>query len=86
MPSFILNNQVLFSCLYPTKNLFFITPRVFGCTCFVQDLFPDLDKLSPQSIKYVFIGFFELRKDTSATILTIRSILCLQVSRSLSLF
>ena len=50
MPSSILNDQVLFSYPYPTKNSFSIT-RVFGCTCFVQDLCPGLNKLFPRSIK-----------------------------------
>ena len=37
--------------------------HVFGCTCFVQDLSPRLDKLSPKSIKCVFIGYFRTRKE-----------------------
>jgi len=51
-----------FFCLYPNKSIFSIT-RVFGCTCFVQDLSPDLDKLSSRSIKYVFIGYSKTQKE-----------------------
>jgi len=40
-----------------------MAPHVFGCTCFVQDLSPDLDKLSPQSIKCAFVGYFRTQKD-----------------------
>jgi len=84
MPSSVLNGKVSFSFLYPTKNPISITPCVFGCMCFVQNLSLGLDKLSSRSIKCVFQGILELRKNTGATVLT--SILCLQMSRSLSLF
>ena len=40
-----------------------MTPRVFGCTCFVQDLSPRLDKLSPTLIKCVFVGYFRTEKE-----------------------
>ena len=45
MPSSVLNKRSLFSCLYANKIPFSMTPRVFGCTCFIQDLSPGLDKL-----------------------------------------
>ena len=62
MPSSVLNNKSPFSCLYVNKTPFSMTPCVFECTCFVQDLSPGLDKLSPRSIKYVFIGYFRTKK------------------------
>jgi len=34
-----------------------MTPRVFGCICFSQDLSSGLDKLSPRSIKCVFVRY-----------------------------
>ena len=40
-----------------------MTPRVFGCTSFVQDLSPRLDKLSPRSIECVFIRYFRTQKE-----------------------
>ena len=52
MPSSILHGKIPFSCLYPGKSIFSVPPRVFCCTCFVQDLSPGLDKLSPRSIKW----------------------------------
>ena len=70
MPSSVLTGQVSFSCLYSTKNPFLIAPHVFSCMCFLQDLSPGLDKLSPRSTKCVFVGFLELRKNTGATVLT----------------
>jgi len=39
-----------------------MTPRVFGCTCFIQDLSPGIDKLSSKSIKCVFVGYFRTQK------------------------
>jgi len=58
MHSSVLNGTISFFCLYPNRSVFSMAPRVFDCTCFVQDLSPDLDKLSPRSIKYVFVGYF----------------------------
>ena len=39
-----------------------MTPRAFGCTCFVQNLSSRLDKLSPRYIKCVFVGYFRAQK------------------------
>jgi len=62
MPYSVLNKKSPFSYLYANKTPFSITLRIFGCTCFVQDLSPELDKLSPRSIKYVFVGYFRTQK------------------------
>lgn len=62
MPSSSINNKVPHSILFPKEPLFHINPRVFGSTCFVHDLFPGLDKLSPQAIKCVFLGYSRLQK------------------------
>ncbi|KAK4380940.1 Retrovirus-related Pol polyprotein from transposon RE2 [Sesamum angolense] len=37
--------------------LFGVTPRVFGCVCFVHLHSPTLDKLSPRSVKCIFLGY-----------------------------
>ena len=58
-----LNKRSLFSCLYANKNPFSVTPCVFGCTCFVQDLSLGLDKLSPRSLKCVFVGYSRTQKE-----------------------
>ena len=42
----------------PFSSLF----HVFLGVCFVQDLHPDLDKLSPRSVKCVFIGYSRTQK------------------------
>jgi len=49
MSSSILNKRSLISCPYTNKIPFSVTPRVFGCNYFVQDL-------SPISIKGVSLG------------------------------
>ena len=62
MPSSVLDGKIPFSSLQPYKSVFSITPRVFGCTCFVQNLTPRLDKLSPKSVKCVFVGYSRTQK------------------------
>ncbi|KAK3028106.1 hypothetical protein RJ639_039800 [Escallonia herrerae] len=49
MPSTVLNGDVPYSVLFPTKPLFPVEPRIFGSTCFVRDkgyrcYSPDLHK------------------------------------------
>ena len=46
MPSSFLDNQIPHSIIFPHDHLFHVPPKVFGCTCFVHDLSPSLDKLS----------------------------------------
>jgi len=62
MSSSSLKNKVPYSILFPKEPLFHITPRVFGCLCFVHDMCPGLDKLSARSIKCVFLGYSRLQK------------------------
>jgi len=85
MPSFVLNSKIHFSTLYPNKSVFSMTSRVFDYTCFVQDLSPRLDKLSPRCIKYVFIGYSKTQKIYQCYNSSTRKY-CLRMSHSLSLF
>jgi len=62
MLSFIVAKKSPFSSLFPNKTPFSTTLCVLGCTCFVQDLSPGLDKLSPRSIKCVFVGYSRTQK------------------------
>ena len=57
MPSTPLGGEVPIRHLRPNTELFPLSPKVFGCVAFVQDLSPGLDKLSPRSIKCMFIGY-----------------------------
>jgi len=58
MHSSVLDKKSPFPFLYVNKKPFSMTLRVFACTYFVQDLSPKLDKLSPRSIKCVFVRYF----------------------------
>ena len=57
MPSSILHDQIPHSLLFPTQPLYFLPPRVFGCTCFVHTLTPGWDKLSAKATKCIFLGY-----------------------------
>ncbi|RVW85872.1 Retrovirus-related Pol polyprotein from transposon RE2 [Vitis vinifera] len=48
MPSSVLHDQIPHSLLFPDQPLYFLPPRVFGCTCFVHILTPGQDKLLPE--------------------------------------
>ncbi|RVW51674.1 Retrovirus-related Pol polyprotein from transposon RE1 [Vitis vinifera] len=60
MPSSILHDQIPHSLLFPTQPLYFLPPRVFGCTCFVHTLTLE-DKLS-KATKCIFLGYSRLQK------------------------
>lgn len=62
MPSSILNNKSPFFLLYPGEPSFSLTPRVFDCVAFVHVLRPGQDKLSPHSIKCIFLGYSRTQK------------------------
>ena len=47
MSSSILNWDTPFQTLFPNKSLFPIEPRIFGCTCFVQDIRLHVSHLDP---------------------------------------
>ena len=62
MPSSVLDGGIPYTTLFPSKNLFPIEPRIFGCTCFVRDVRPQVTKLDPKSLKCVFLGYSRLQK------------------------
>ncbi|RVW69345.1 DNA-directed RNA polymerase V subunit 1 [Vitis vinifera] len=51
MPSSVLHDQIPHSLLFPDQPLYFLPPRVFGCTCFVHILTLGQDKLSAKAMK-----------------------------------
>ena len=51
MPSSVLNWTAPYHQLFPNNPLFPIDPKVFGCTCFVRDVRPQVSKLDPKSLK-----------------------------------
>ena len=68
-----LENQISHSIFFHDP-LFHVSSRVFGCTCFVHDLFPDLDKLSAKAIKCVF-GIFSSSKGLQVLLSNYKTIL-----------
>ncbi|KAJ9701155.1 hypothetical protein PVL29_006480 [Vitis rotundifolia] len=52
MPSSVLHDQIPHSLLFPDQPLYFLPPRVFGCTCF----------LSAKAMKCLFVGYSRLQK------------------------
>ena len=48
--------------LFPNNPLFPIEPKVFGGTCFVRDVCPQVLKLDPKSLKCIFLGYSRVQK------------------------
>ena len=42
--------------------MFSINPNVFGCTCFVRDVRPQVSKLDPKFLKCIFVGYSHVQK------------------------
>ena len=62
MLSSVLHAQIPHSLIFPDQPLYFLPPRVFGCTCFVHILTPGQDKLSAKATKCIFLGYSRLQK------------------------
>ncbi|RVW24045.1 Retrovirus-related Pol polyprotein from transposon RE1 [Vitis vinifera] len=58
----LLHSHIPHSLLFPDQPLYFLPPRVFGCTCFVHILTPGQDKLSAKAMKCLFLGYSKLQK------------------------
>ena len=58
----LLCNLHLHLVIFPSEPLYHVSPKVFGCTFFVHDVSPNLDKLSTKVIECVFLGFSHLQK------------------------
>ncbi|XP_059626000.1 uncharacterized protein LOC132269025 [Cornus florida] len=57
IPLSVLKGKSPRSVLFPDSISFNLTPRVFGCMCYVHNLGPGLDKLDPRATKCVFLGY-----------------------------
>lgn len=62
MPSLVLNGEIPHCVLFPTKPLFPIAPRIFGCVCFTWDVRPHHTKLDPKSLKCIFLSYLRVQK------------------------
>ncbi|RVW83690.1 Retrovirus-related Pol polyprotein from transposon TNT 1-94 [Vitis vinifera] len=58
----LLHSNIPHFLLFPDQPLYFLPPRVFGCTCFVHILTPGQDKLSAKAMKCLFLGYSRLQK------------------------
>uniref|UniRef100_A0A2N9F1J4 non-specific serine/threonine protein kinase n=1 Tax=Fagus sylvatica TaxID=28930 RepID=A0A2N9F1J4_FAGSY len=61
-PSRVLHSKAPLQFLKPNCVLFQILPRVFGCTCFVQNRSPTRTKLDNKSIRCIFLGYSTMSK------------------------
>lgn len=72
MPSRVGRSKI--TILRPENDLFTVTPRVFGCLCFV--LFKKKkDKFGSQSIKCIFLGYKSSKNGLSVTVLSYENVL-----------
>jgi hypothetical protein len=61
MPSRILGIKPPAELLLGQRE-FKLPPRVFGCVCFVRDHRPSIEKLDPQAVKCIFVGYSSTQK------------------------
>ena len=62
MPSSVLNWATPYHQLFLNNLSVPIVPKVFGCTCFVRDVRPQVSKLDPKSLKCIFVGYSRVQK------------------------
>jgi len=62
MSSSVLNGVIPHSILFPSHSLFPLPPKIFGCTCFMYDVRPQVTKLDPKSLKCVSLGYSRTQK------------------------
>ena len=62
MPSSVLNWTAPYHQLFPNNMSFPIDPKVFGCTCFVRDVCPQVFKLDLKFLKCIFVGILVFKK------------------------
>ena len=72
MASSVLNWATPYHQLFRNNMLFPIDLKVFGCTCFVRDVRPQVSKLDPKLLKYIFVGYFRVQKGYRCYYLTLR--------------
>ena len=72
MPSSVLNWDTPYHILSPNKPLFPVEPQIFGCTCFVRDVRPQVSKLDHKSSKCIFLGYSRVQKRYRCYCLSLR--------------
>jgi len=61
MPLRVLDNKSPAELLL-NSNEFVVSPKVFGCVCFVHDYRNDIRKLDPRAVKCVFVDYSSTKK------------------------
>ena len=84
MPLSILNWASPYHQLFPNKPLFPIDPKVFGCTCFVRDVRPQVSKVDPKSLKCLW-DILVFKKGIGVIVPLFDVTLCLLMLHSLRL-
>lgn len=62
MPSSVLRGEIPYRVLFPSRSLYNVFPRIFGCVCFVRDHRPSVTKLDPKALKCIFVGYSRTQK------------------------
>ncbi|GAB2276039.1 hypothetical protein Dimus_039165 [Dionaea muscipula] len=65
MPSSVLQDALPHSVLFPDASLHLLHPlplRVFGCTCYVRDIYSHLTKLDPKALRCIFFRYSRTKK------------------------
>ena len=62
MPSPVLNWTAPYHQLFPNNLLFPIDLTVFGCTCFIPYVHPQVSKLDLKSLKCILVGYSHVQK------------------------
>lgn len=61
MPLRVLGHKTPAECLLKSND-FVVSPKVFGCVCFVHDYRNSVGKLDPRAVKCVFVGYSSSQK------------------------
>ena len=85
MSSSILNWASPYHQFFPNNLLFSIDLKVFGCTCFVRDVRPQVSKLDPKSLKCIFARYSRVQKGIGVIHPLFDVTLCLLMLHSLRL-
>jgi hypothetical protein len=62
MPSSILDGAISYNALFPSAPLFFVSPKIFGCVCYVYDNRLSRTKLYPKSMRCIFLAYSGTQK------------------------
>lgn len=62
MSSFALIGKIPFKCFFSNFSLFLVTPRIFGCVCFLHLFDTTMDKVSLRPIRCNFLRYSQTQR------------------------